>query len=392
MPSAANKPTKCCSRLTHANLDSLSIKKNMNIKLGILGGGQLGRMMALAAAPLDIHCRVWEPEATACAQHYAEHLHKNYDDDQARELFLKDLDACTYEFENLPAPLIEALQARIAVNPPPLAITTSQDRLQEKTFFQKLNIQTAPYRTVNSLQELQTAVAQLGLPAVLKTCRFGYDGKGQFILRSTDEIQQAWQQLGGVPLVLEGFVKFQREVSQVAVRNRQGDIRFYALSENVHRNGILHSSVAKPQDKLSKSAQQSVRNVMEALDYVGVICVEFFDVNDKLIANEYAPRVHNSGHWTIEGAETSQFENHVRAVCGLPLGSTNTRGHVAMLNIIGKHPDTHKVCAIDGAHLHVYGKSEKPDRKLGHITLRSDDAASLQKAFDAALAQLIVTA
>jgi len=362
-------------------------------RLGILGGGQLGRMMALAAAPLDIHCRVWEPEATACAQHYAEHLHKNYDDPTARELFLKDLDACTYEFENLPASLIEALQSRIAVDPPSLAISTSQDRLQEKAFFQSLDISTAPYYAVNSLQDLEAAVVQLGLPAVLKTCRFGYDGKGQFILRSTSDINEAWKQLGGgsvpVSLILEGFIKFQREVSQVAVRSKQGDIRFYALSENVHRSGILHSSMAKPQDALSQSAQPQVRKVMEALNYVGVICVEFFDVAGKLIANEYAPRVHNSGHWTIEGAETSQFENHIRAVCDLPLGSTNTRGHVAMLNIIGKHPDTQKICAIDGAHLHIYGKSEKPGRKLGHVTLRCDDARSLQKALDAA--QLLIS-
>jgi 5-(carboxyamino)imidazole ribonucleotide synthase len=355
------------------------------MKLGILGGGQLGRMMALAAAPLDIHCRVWEPEATACAQHYAEHLCKPYDDPAAIDCFVRNLDACSYEFENVPADLITALQTRITVNPPALAISTSQDRLQEKAFFQKLDIATAPYRAVNSLQDLEAAVSAVGLPAVLKTCRLGYDGKGQFILRHREDIPGAWQQLGGVALVLEGFVNFQREVSQVAVRNREGDIRFYALSENVHRKGILHSSVARPQDAISAKAQQAVRRLMETLDYVGVICVEFFDVGGQLIANEYAPRVHNSGHWTIEGAETSQFENHVRAVCGLPLGSTATRGHVAMLNIIGTHPDTKKICAIDGAHLHLYGKTEKPGRKLGHITLRADDPLSLQKKIDAAL-------
>lgn len=348
------------------------------MKLGILGGGQLGRMMALAAAPLDIHCRVWEPEASACAQHYAEHLQKNYDDNAASQDFLQGLDACTYEFENLPAPLIETLQTHIGVNPPPLAITTSQDRLLEKAFFHKLGIRTAPYHAVNTLADLDSAVAAVCLPAVLKTCRLGYDGKGQTILRQHSDISSAWQQLGGVPLILEGFVKFQREVSQVAVRSKAGDIRFYALSENVHRNGILHSSIAQPQDALSQQAQQATRKVMEALDYVGVICVEFFDVDGQLVANEYAPRVHNSGHWTIEGAETSQFENHVRAVCGLPLGSTTTRGFVAMLNIIGSHPDVKKVCTIAGAHLHLYGKSEKPGRKLGHITLRTDDAVSLE--------------
>jgi 5-(carboxyamino)imidazole ribonucleotide synthase len=355
------------------------------MKLGILGGGQLGRMMALAAAPLGIHCRVWEPEASACARHYAEHLQKKYDDDAARESFLEGLNACTYEFENLPAHLIEALQSRIALNPPALAISTSQDRLQEKAFFRKLGIATATYHAVNSLQDLETAVTAVGLPAVLKTCRLGYDGKGQVIVRSNDDISTAWQQLGGVPLVLEGFVNFQREVSQLAVRNKAGDIRFYALSENVHRKGILHSSIVRPQDAIAPSAQQAVRKLMEALDYVGVICVEFFDFNGTLIANEYAPRVHNSGHWTIEGAETSQFENHVRAVCDLPLGSTETRGHVAMLNIIGTHPDIKKICAIDGAHLHLYDKTEKPGRKLGHITLRADNHPSLQKIFDAVL-------
>jgi 5-(carboxyamino)imidazole ribonucleotide synthase len=351
------------------------------MKLGILGGGQLGRMMALAAAPLNIQCRVWEPDQSACAQHYAEHLCLSYDDIAALDPFLSGLDACTYEFENLPASLVTALSSRITLNPSPLAIATSQDRLLEKTFFQQLDIPVAPYRAVNSLLDLQKAVAALGLPAILKTCRFGYDGKGQCVLRNETDIARAWQQMGSVPLVLEGFVKFEREVSQIAVRNSQDEIRFYALAENVHRNGILYSSMARPGDRASLTAQQSVRKLMEAFDYVGVICVEFFEVNGSLVANEFAPRVHNSGHWTIEGAETSQFENHVRAVCGLPLGSTATRGHVAMLNIISTHPDAHKVCAIEGAHLHLYGKSEKPGRKLGHITLRCDDAQSLQEKF-----------
>jgi 5-(carboxyamino)imidazole ribonucleotide synthase len=354
------------------------------MKLGILGGGQLGRMMALAAAPLNIACRVWEPEQSACAQHYAEHLCRSYDDIAALDTFVQDIDACTYEFENLPAHLIEQLDARLRVYPPTRAIATSQDRLVEKAFFHSLDIATAPFAAVSNLADLENAAHKLGLPAVLKTCRFGYDGKGQVVLRNEADIAGAWQQLGGVPLVLEGFVAFQREVSQVAVRDKHGDIRFYALCENVHKNGILYSTFARPDDARAAQAQRAVRAVMEALDYVGVICVEFFEVNGALVANEFAPRVHNSGHWTIEGAETSQFENHVRAVCGLPLGSTATRGHVAMLNVVGTHPDAHKVCGIDGAHLHVYGKSEKPGRKLGHITLRADDETALQQMFEQA--------
>jgi len=358
------------------------------MKLGILGGGQLGRMMAMAAKPLEIDCLFWEPAKESCAAPFGEHLCASYDDTQALQYFLEQTDLCTYEFENLPADLVAALQAQHKVYPPLLAIEKSQDRLTEKSFLENLGIEVAPYAAVSSLPELKEAAKELGLPAILKTRRFGYDGKGQAVLRTEQDIETAWNNLNNDNLILEGFVNFQREVSQVAVRNQSGEIRFYALAENEHREGILHSSFARPNDSASEQAQQATAKLLEALDYVGVICVEYFDVNGKLIANEYAPRVHNSGHWTIEGAITSQFENHVRAVCNLPLGDTATQEEVAMLNIIGCYPNAGNIESIGDAYLHSYEKSEKPKRKIGHITLRSKNNEDLNSAFSQAEAYL----
>jgi 5-(carboxyamino)imidazole ribonucleotide synthase len=239
---------------------------------------------------------------------------------------------------------------------------------------------------VNSRDELDAAIAQIGLPAVLKTRRFGYDGKGQMVLRDTREVDAAWQNLSGVPLILEGFVAFEREVSVLAVRGRDGATAFYPLVENHHREGILRLSLAPAPNltaELQTLAEEYARRLLESLNYVGVLAIEFFQCGAELMVNEFAPRVHNSGHWTIEGAQTSQFENHIRAVCGLPLGDTSARGHCAMINLIGTLPDTQRVLATPGAHLHLYGKEPKPGRKIGHITLCEADEALRQQKLDA---------
>jgi 5-(carboxyamino)imidazole ribonucleotide synthase len=261
----------------------------------------------------------------------------------------------------------------------------AQDRLIEKNFFRSHGIPTPPFAPVDSRAQLEQAVEQTGLPAILKTRRFGYDGKGQYLLREQAEIDAAWDALGGggLPLILEGFVPFLRELSILAVRGRSGETAFYPLVENHHHEGILRLSrgpAPRLSDELQAKAESYATLVLDALGYVGVLAIELFEAEGELIANEMAPRVHNSGHWTIEGAETSQFENHLRAVLGLPLGSTTPVGYAAMLNIIGKLPPSREaVLAIPGAHLHLYSKSERPGRKLGHITLRADDAATLEE-------------
>lgn len=349
------------------------------MKIGILGGGQLGRMMGLAGAPLAQRPVMWEPEPTACGQIIGTHLCADYQDTEALAKFVEQIDVCTFEFENVPAPVLEAIAAKVAIYPPLKALTTSQDRLVEKNALQSLGIQTAPFAAVDSLADLQAAVAKLGLPAVLKTRRFGYDGKGQFVLRAESDIETAWQQLGGTPLILEGFVNFQREVSIIAARSQAGEVVFYPLSENIHKEGILFISRARPADTAQAQAEQFAKRLLEHLDYVGVLCLELFDVNGELIANEYAPRVHNSGHWTIEGAETSQFENHMRAVAGLPLGATDCVAFPAMVNLVGKLPAMARLLEIPGVHVHYYDKAEKPARKVGHVTVRAATAELLEQ-------------
>lgn len=341
------------------------------MKLGILGGGQLGRMLGMEGLPLAIDPLFWEPEATACAQLVGEHLCAAYDDPAALAQFAQQVEVCTYEFENVPSPVLGAIAAQVPVYPPLAALEVSQDRLTEKQLFARLGIPTAPYAAVDSEAALRDAVASLGLPAILKTRRFGYDGKGQYVIRSEGDIPAAWQALGGVPLILEGFVNFVREVSIVAARGRDGSTVFYPLSENVHRDGILFTSHARPGDSQQPQAEAIAGKLLAALEYVGVLCLELFDVNGTLVANEFAPRVHNSGHWTIEGSETSQFENHLRAVAGLPLGSTACVGFPALVNLVGTLPPLASLLAIPQVHVHFYGKSEKPARKVGHVTVRT---------------------
>ena len=359
------------------------------MRIGILGGGQLGRMMALAGHPLGISCRTLEPGEDCPSLPVAEHQPGDYEDLQALYRFRQGLDAVTYEFENVPVESARWLAERVPVYPPPLALEIAQERVREKTFFRDLGIPVPPFAALDSREDFERAIQQIGLPGVLKTTRFGYDGKGQTVIRDANDVEPAWKALGGRPLILEGFVPFRRELSIIAVRDRRGDCVFYPLAENVHRAGILRQSTAPApgvDDAIENQAREITRKAMEAMGYVGVLAVELFDVGGRLLVNEMAPRVHNSGHWTIEGSETSQFENHLRAVAGLPLGSTQSRGHSVMLNLIGNWPATEAVLAIPGAHLHLYGKSPRPNRKVGHITVRQDDPAPLAAAVERVLA------
>ncbi|MFZ5892161.1 MAG: 5-(carboxyamino)imidazole ribonucleotide synthase [Myxococcota bacterium] len=348
-------------------------------RVGVLGGGQLGRMLALAAYPLGVHCVFVDPSADAPAGNLAPQIARDYlDEDALREL--ASCEVVTYEFESVPVEAARRLAETTPVFPPPGALATAQDRLDEKQCFRALGVPTAPFVAVNGQADLERAVNELGLPAILKTRRFGYDGKGQYVLRQTSDIAAAWQALGSVPLLLEGFVRFERELSLLGVRGRSGEIRFYPLVENHHRDGILRLTLAPAPNldaALQNMAESYVRKVLEHLEYVGVLAVEFFVRDGELYANEMAPRVHNSGHFTIEGARVSQFENHLRAVLGLPLGSTEVPEPCAMLNLVGALPEREAVLEVPGAHLHLYDKAPRPQRKVGHITVRASNRAEL---------------
>jgi len=344
------------------------------VTIGILGGGQLGYMLALAGYPLGLHFRFLDPSPEAPVGRIAQRVTADFDDLAALEKFAAGLELVTYEFENVPVDAAKFLAERVPVYPPPAALEAAQDRLNEKQLFQKLGIATTEFISVPKPEELDAAVKKLGLPAVLKTCRLGYDGKGQWILRTPEDVAKAKQELPAVPLILERFVPFTRELSVLAVRSTTGETAIYPLVENHHRGGILRLSLApapRIETGIQRTAERAAQRALESLKYAGVLAIEFFEHQGELLANEMAPRVHNSGHWTIEGAVTSQFENHLRAVLGLPLGSTGPAGHCAMLNLIGELPESSEVLAVPDAHLHLYGKSPRPGRKLGHVTLRA---------------------
>lgn len=348
--------------------------------IGILGGGQLGYMLALAGYPLDFHFRFLDPSPQAPVGRIAPRVTAEYTDLEALDKFAHGLALVTYEFENVPVEAALHLAKRLPVYPPPQALAAAQDRLSEKTLFQKLGIATTEFAVVNSVGELQEAIRKLGLPAVLKTRRLGYDGKGQWMLRTREDVERLEQEFPAAPLILEKFVRFTRELSILAVRGRAGETAFYPLVENHHRGGILRLSLAPaPQLRpaLQQEAEDAARRILQALEYVGVLAVELFERDGHLLANEIAPRVHNSGHWTIEGAVTSQFESHLRAVAGLPLGETRTLGYSAMLNLIGELPEAGELLAVPDAHLHAYGKALRPGRKVGHVTVRADSAEQL---------------
>jgi 5-(carboxyamino)imidazole ribonucleotide synthase len=352
------------------------------VKIGVLGAGQLGRMLALAGYPLDFDFVFFDPAPEACAAPLGEHIHAGYDDETALADFCARIDVATYEFENVPARCAAFVAARKPLLPHPRALETGQDRLSEKQLFDTLGIAVPPYAAVSSREELDAALRKIGLPCVLKTRRLGYDGKGQAVLRSAADAAAAWERLGKQPLLLEGFVPFEREISCIGVRGKDGATAFYPVAENVHRDGILRTSVPRADDPLQRAAEQATRAVMERLDYVGVLAFEFFVAGGRLLGNEIAPRVHNSGHWTIDGAQCSQFENHLRAVAGLPLGSTAMRGHCAMVNFIGAAPDLAKLAQIEGLHVHLYGKAAKPARKIGHANITAATEPELKAALE----------
>jgi 5-(carboxyamino)imidazole ribonucleotide synthase len=352
------------------------------MKIGIVGAGQLGRMMALAAYPLGIRSVFYDRTADTPGGHVGEIVTGEFDDLERLRAFARHVDVVTFDWENVPVASVRAIEDVVPVYPPPMALERSQDRLIEKTQFRDLGIPTPPFAPVDLRSDLEAAIERIGLPGVLKTRTMGYDGKGQARIRTRADVEKAWTALGGAPLIYEGFVKFEREVSLLGVRGRKGEIAFYPLSENVHENGILaHSRAPVAHAKLQREAERHVRAVLTKFRYVGVLAIEFFVERGKLVANEMAPRVHNSGHWTIEGATTSQFENHVRAIAGLPLGATTVTGHSAMVNFIGGMPKTATALATPGLHLHDYGKSEaRPGRKLGHATVVARTAAERDRA------------
>ncbi|MEQ1439223.1 5-(carboxyamino)imidazole ribonucleotide synthase [Fontimonas sp. SYSU GA230001] len=347
------------------------------MKIGILGAGQLGRMLGLAGYPLDLDFVFLDPATEACAAPLGEHIYAPYDDEHALAEFCRQIDVATYEFENVPARTAEFVAARVPLLPAPVALTVGQDRLSEKTLFDSLKIPVPRYMPVATREALDVAVRVIGLPAVLKTRRLGYDGKGQAVLRTAQDLDAAWARLGQQPLILEAFVPFERELSCLAVRGKRGGLAFYPVVENVHRDGILRVATPRADDPLQAEAEDYARRVVEHLGYVGVLAFEFFVAGGHLLANEIAPRVHNSGHWTIEGAECSQFENHLRAITGLPLGSTAMRGPSAMVNYIGRAPADAAVAAIAGVHIHHYGKTPKPQRKVGHATVTANTESEL---------------
>ncbi|WP_145478058.1 5-(carboxyamino)imidazole ribonucleotide synthase [Stenotrophomonas rhizophila] len=362
--------------------------------VGILGGGQLARMMVLAGAPMGLRFELFDPAADACGGQLAPLQVAAFEDEAALAAFAERVDVVTFDFENVPARSARFLAERVPVYPNPDALSVAQDRLSEKTLFRELGIPLPPFADIRSRDELAAQVDAFGLPCILKTRRFGYDGKGQFRLRTAADIDAAWLALGAqverTGLILEGFVAFEREVSVVAVRGIDGEFRAWPVTGNWHVDGVLSASVAPA--RLAPAQYEAAigyaQTLAERLDYVGVFALELFCRGDELLANEMAPRVHNSGHWTIEGSETSQFENHLRAVLGLPLGDTRMLGHACMLNWIGEMPDAEAVLAQPGGHWHDYGKESREGRKVGHATLREDDAAALGAALDAVGAQL----
>lgn len=353
--------------------------------IGILGGGQLARMLVLAGAPLGARFVVLDSAADACAGAVAPLVVADWRDTEALALLADRVDVVTFDFENIAAEPLRWLNERTAVSPNPHALSMSQDRMAEKALFADIGLATAAHVAVDTRADLDRALEHVGAPAILKTRRLGYDGKGQFRLRQAADVDAAWAALGPqasmVGLVLEAFVPFERELSVIAVRSRDGDFRVWPLAQNFHVDGILSMTLAPAAvpAALAEAAASNARALAERLDYVGVFALELFVVDGRLLGNEMAPRVHNSGHWTIEGAQTSQFENHLRAVLDLPLGNTDAIGCALMFNWIGELPDAAMWLRQTDAHWHDYGKAARPGRKVGHATLRAGDWLTLRQ-------------
>jgi 5-(carboxyamino)imidazole ribonucleotide synthase len=355
-------------------------------RVGIVGAGQLGRMLALAGYPLGVRCLFLDRGADTPGAQVAPSLIGDLEDAALLAELAARSDVVTFDWENISGGALKPLENITQVRPPRAALEVSQDRLAEKALFTRLNIPVAAHRAVGSREELIQATKKIGLPGVLKTRRLGYDGKGQYVLREAADIDAAWQAIGGPGLIYEKFQEFSRELSLVGARTASGQAVFYPLSCNTHGGGILRYSIAPFADaRLEHRARGYLQRVMNALDYIGVLTIEFFVVQGRLVANEMAPRVHNSGHWTIEGCVTSQFENHLRAVCDMPLGSTRALGHTAMINFLGVMPDRERLLAIDGLAYHDYGKTPRPGRKLGHCTILKRLPSERNKALSNAL-------
>jgi 5-(carboxyamino)imidazole ribonucleotide synthase len=345
--------------------------------VGIVGGGQLARMMALAGYPLGLDFLVLDRDARTPAAQVAPSLCGAFTDPRLLDELARRCEVVTFDWENVPLEALDRMTGQTRIAPPRAALAAAQDRLNEKTLFDALRIPTNRYVPVDSLADLQAAVATLGLPGVLKTRRLGYDGKGQAVLRKAGDIEEAWRDLGNVPLLYEEFVPFDYEVSIIGVRGARGELRTWPLNRNLHRDGVLRMTRAPWRaPAVEAAAVRHMRRVLTHFDYVGVLTIEFFVRRGRLVANEIAPRVHNSGHWTIEGAVTSQFENHLRAILGLPLGDTSARGHSAMLNLLGHMPERAALLREKSLFLHDYGKEPRPGRKLGHCTLVAQNAAT----------------
>ncbi len=354
--------------------------------IGILGGGQLGRMLALAGYPLGFRFRAMDASDEAVSAHLSDFHRADFSDEQALLRFIDGVDVVTYEFENVPIEAVRFIEQFKPVHPSSHALGIAQDRLLEKDFFRSIGIPTPEYHAVDSLDELRRASALLGFPCVLKTRRMGYDGKGQIVLRSAEQLNDAWRRLGHVPLILEQYIRYNHEYSIIAARSVSGAFRAYPLAENTHAGGILRRTrcpVPEAATGLEPRAVEAIRAAMTALHYVGVLAIEFFEVHGQLLANEMAPRVHNSGHWTIDATPCSQFENHLRAITDLPLGETAPFAHAVMENLIGSIPEVLPVLATPRAHLHLYGKLPLPGRKLGHITTLADTAGQALLVADA---------
>jgi 5-(carboxyamino)imidazole ribonucleotide synthase len=359
--------------------------------IGVIGGGQLGRMLALAGIPMGLRFVFLDPASDACAAETGRHIVADYTDPAALSELASSCDVVTCEFENVPASALHWLSERVPVRPGPASFESAQDRIAERQAFMAADVPVAPHASVGSLDELHDAIARVGTPGVLKCTRGGYDGKGQARIDHPDAAELAWDSVGKRPCLYEQRIAFTREISIVGVRSAAGEFVAYPLTENTHHNGILHrsrvpASEGRPSTGLQGKAERRVRMLMDALGHVGVLTVEFFVIDDlhdtgqsQLIANEFAPRVHNSGHWTIEGAATSQFANHLRAIVGWPLGDTSAIGPVAMLNCIGAMPDAATALAIRGLTLHDYAKPPRDGRKVGHLTVRASSPEELEQ-------------
>ena len=355
------------------------------MKIGVLGAGQLGRMLALSAYPLGHQMRFLalseEDPSSLLGKTF---IHNN--NPEMVSNFADSSDIVTYESENTDVTIVNEISKNTKVYPSDKSLYISQHRGREKALLDTLKIPCAPYQMVNSLDDLKSAIKNIGIPSILKTATDGYDGKGQFLIKSESQIDEAWEKMSGVDAILEGFINFKRELSLIAVRGIDGSVEYYPLVENSHHKGVLRLTLAPAQNisvSLQNKAEEYMSSLLKEIKHIGVLTIELFESDDGLLVNEIAPRVHNSGHWTIEGAQTSQFENHIRAITESPLGQTTmTSKFSAMINIIGVHGPIQKVLETKNAHLHLYNKAERPGRKLGHITLTSNSIDELNKTID----------